>query len=166
MENLRGCFSNTSEVTSSDVKKKNDSVISSFMHFLFHYPNRRGIGFYGCSASPAFGELRESLSVWKCMFWNGLVASEWIRKREFPSRERERGGVGRTPGENRCKTRQLDQQTQMERKRSMWGGASKLHICFQFPVTIPETKSERSRRRPKLAHRSLLPHSGSAILLE
>lgn len=74
------------------------------MHFLFHYPNRRGIGFYGCSASPAFGELRESLSVWKCMFWNGLVASEWIRKREFPSRERERGGGGdarREPMQNK-----------------------------------------------------------------
>lgn len=47
-----------------------------------------------------------------------------------------------------------------------WWRIKKLHICFQFPATIPETKSERSRWRAKLARNTLLPSyiTPSAVL--
>lgn len=40
----------------------------------------------------------------------------------------------------------------------------KLHICFQFPATIPETKSQQSHWRTKLAHTSCIPLPFSRII--
>lgn len=155
----------TVTATAPECQRWNYSVILSLTHFQLESSQEEGerLCFYGYSVClhslPDF-DWDERRSLCTCLWENvcfGIALLLLVgcgMRVSIVKRSQERTDA-------KAKNRQKEELTKKGKRDPRGVAHQKLHICFQFPATIPETKSERSHRRPKLAHNaafSLLHH--------